>query len=102
MRTSDVDNENCCNIFKQRSDLDDAPCELIILIHKTKGEIIRLGLIVLTSEGSKTQTFSFSPLHLQAPRPFKMTFNAEKLHLPISCKEALNMRSYAEMKSETV
>lgn len=34
--------------------------------------------------------------------PFKMTFNAEKLHLPISCKEALNMQSYAEMKSETV
>ena len=69
MRTSDVDNENCCNIFKQRSDLDDAPCELIILIHKTKGEIIRLGLIVLTSEGSKTQTFSFSPLHLQSHMP---------------------------------
>lgn len=58
--------ENSCNIFKQRNDLDDVPWELIILIHITKGEIKRLGLIVLSSEGRKTQAFSFSSLHLQS------------------------------------
>ena len=61
--------ENSRNIFKQRSDLDDVPWELIIPIHITKGENIWLGLIVLSSEGRKTQAFSFSPLHLQSHMP---------------------------------
>ena len=57
---------------------DDVSAGLIILVHITKGEIIRLGLIVLSLEERKTTAFSFSPLHLQIHMPTPFTYRELK------------------------